>query len=835
MASAQEVMLPKTITIHVVEQPLEDVLQTLHQKYSIHFYYSSSKIDLKQMVTLHADELAPDAVMKKICDQTGIIYKINENQIVLGKKEGGAVACNFYGYVSDSLTGERLIGAAVFVQGSPGGTSSNAYGYYSFTVPPGSYNILCTYMGYKRVTKKIELHEHQEVSFLLAPEFQEINAVTLESEKFNRAINQEIGTDIAPASLMKSYPALFSENDVIQFLKMMPGVQTTTEGLNGLFVRGGMPQHTSFIIDDAPMYNMFHFSGWFSTINPDAVKEVRLYKSHLPARSGGSLSSVAEIRLRDGNNQHFNASGSIGSITSRLTLEGPVVKNKSSFIISARRTYLDQLIKLFQMQKSLEMDHIYFYDLNAKLNFTLNHENRIYFSSYIGKDMIQETGGVNWGNSFVSGRWNHLFSDRIFSNLCIAGSWYKHSFEGYTGSETFQLAIRIRNYNLKYDVTVYTTNNSKISVGLNLRTSILPPTTISKTDAFSEWQNQERGNYIQTTYGAYLQGELKLLPKISADLGVRLNITSKEKPHNIKTQIHPEPTVSLEYRPSEKLAVKSAYSRNYQYYHGISVFEMILPFDKFMMISKALKPQYADHFSAGIYFVAEKHSLEISAEPYYSFYRNQYRMPVSNDVFFNRESEINPHIGTLKSYGLEISARKLSGRFTGLLSYTLSRSMRQEDGINQDRYYEVYHDRRHDLVISLNYQIAPKTAVSANWVYMSGNPYALPVGKYEIRGRSIPLYDDSNLYNKRMPDYHRMDISIRLGLGRKLPVRHFLTFMVYNVYAHKNPIFYTYGDVADGSLDNDPNRGYSKRSFSMMEYYFFNIFPSLSYEFKFGK
>lgn len=683
----------------------------------------------------------------------------------------------------------------------------------------------------------MDISGQKEISFSMVPNIQEIKAVTLESAKFNRAIDREIGTDIAPTRLMKLYPALLSESDVIQFIKMMPGVQTTTEGMNGLFVRGGMPQHTTFIIDDAPMYNMFHFSGWFSTINPDAVKEVRLYKSHIPAKSGGSLSSVAEIRLRDGNNQNYNASGSIGSITSRFTVEGPVVKNKSSFIISARRTYLDQLIRMFGLQKKIDMGKLYFYDVNAKFNYTLNQDNRVYFSSYIGKDVIDDAGCISWGNSFISGRWNHLFSDHIFSNLCFAGSWYKHSFDGYTGSEdeTFQLTIRIRNYNLKYDVSIFTSNNSKIELGLNMRTSILPPTSISRSDVFSEWQTREKHNYIQTTYGSYLHGEFQLFPKINADVGVRLNITSKSRPNNIKTQIHPEPSVFAEYKPTKAVAFKTAYSRNYQYYHGVSVFEMLLPFDKFMMISKTLKPQYADHFSAGIFYAADQHFIEVSAEPYYSIYHNQYRVPVSNDVFFNREPETLPYVGSLKSYGLELSVRKLSGRFTGMLSYTLSKTMRQEDGINRNKYYEVFYDRRHDLVVSLSYQTGPKTILSANWIYMSGNPYALPIGKYELRGRSIPLYDDNQIYNKRMPDYHRMDLSIRMGLGRKLPIRHYLTFMVYNAYAHRNPVFYYYGDVADGNLENDPNRGYKNRAFSMMEYRFFNIFPSLSYEFKFGK
>jgi outer membrane receptor for ferrienterochelin and colicin len=652
----------------------------------------------------------------------------------------------------------------------------------------------------------------------------------------NWSINLKSGTDVLPSSLMSTYPALLGENDVVQFIKMLPGVQTTTEGLNGLYIRGGLPQHTSFLIDDAPMFNMYHYSGWFSTVNPDAVKEVKLYKSHLPAKTGGSLGSIVDIRLRDGNNQHFNCTGGIGTITSRLTLEGPIIRNKSSFIISARRSYLDQVVKLFKIPDAEDMEAFYFYDLNAKVNYTLNHQNRLYLSAYAGQDVFKDTGGTSWGNSLLSARWNHLFSESTFANLTLTGSWYNHKFDGYSNeTDHFKLAILLRNYHLKYDLTHYTRLNNKINLGLSARVNQLPPTLIRGNGIFIDKKEEDRKSYGQLLTALFLQEEFDLTRQWSADAGIRIIMADKLYPNDLKTRINFEPILSLRYALTGESVFKTAYSRNYQYYHGANVFELIIPFDRYILASNKLKPQYADHLSAGFFYTSDKRWFEFSVESFASFYRNQYRIPVSNDVFFNRDAEVSPIKGKLNTYGVEVSLRRLTGRFTGMISYTLAKVSKQEEGINNGNWYQPCYDRRHDLVCNINYRITPKILVSANWVYMSGNPFSLPVGKYELRGRSIPLYDKNSLYNSRMPDYHRLDFSARFGFGKKNPSRHSLSIIVYNLYARKNPVFYSYRDVADGDLSRNPDTGYAIRNFSMTEYYFFNIFPSFSYEFKFGK
>jgi hypothetical protein len=836
---AQEYTLPEKITLHVTDVTFEEAIQQLTANYTISFYFSSSKIPVHHQVTLHAEEMPLNELLDQLCDQAKINYRIKNGQVIflLSPDSQQAKLYTLSGYVEDSITGERLIGATVIIPHLMKGTTSNAYGFYSYSLPQGTHRIQCSFIGYASVTRLVEINSDQVITFSLSMKSLEINEVKLSSSNANRSVDLKAGTDVVPAKLMSTYPALMGENDVVQFLKMMPGVQTNTEGLNGLYVRGTLPQHSSFIVDDAPMFNMYHFSGWFSTINPDAVKDIRLYKGHLPAKTGGSLGAIVDIRLKDGNNQHFNCTGGIGTLTSRLTIEGPIIRNKASFILSGRRTYFDQLLKLFNVIDEADgLGNFYFYDLNAKVNFTMNHFNRFYISGYAGKDMLKEAGGTSWGNSLISARWNHLFSENTFTNLTLTGSWYEHNFEGYNDNNTmYELTIMLRNYNLKYDLTFFTQSNNRINIGFSARYNRLPPTHLTGKAITLNQKPGDSRPYEQLVSTVYAEGEFDLAARLSADVGLRLNMAEKLYPNDLKARVDPEPVLSLRYAFSEKAVLKTAYSRNYQYYHGASVFEVIIPFDRYLLAGEKLKPQYADHFSAGFFFSQAKDQLEFSVEPYYSMLHNQYRIPISNEAFFNRDTEENPVKGKLKTYGVEISLQKLSGKVYGMMNYTWSKTSKKEEGTFQGHYFHPYYDRRHNFVVSLNYVARPKILLSSNWVFMSGNPYAFPVGKYELRGRSIPELDRNKLYNRRMPDYHRLDISARFGLDRRNPSRHNLSVIIFNVYAKKNPIFYSFSDIADGDIEQDPNRDYQKRLFSMMEFHFFNVFPSISYEFKFGK
>ncbi len=837
---AQENALPEKITLAASEMTFEEVINRLNEKYQLSCYFSSSKIPVHAKITIHAEAFPLSGFLDEICRQAGISYRIRNSQIIFLPGNTGTTLDIFTlsGYVADSATGERMIGATIIIPELKKGTTSNAFGYYSYSLPPGNYQVHCSFVGYLPVVKQVALSRNEVLSFDLSAAPKEISEVKLESSRLNRMINLHPGTDVVPARILNACPALMGEKDVVQFLKMMPGVQTNTDGLNGLYVRGTLPQHSSFIVDDAPMFNMYHFSGWFSTINPDAVKEIRLYKGHLPARTGGSLGSIVDIRLKDGNNQHFNATGGIGTLTSRLTLEGPIVKNKASFIISGRRTYFDQLLRLVDnSEDTRELGNFYFYDMNGKVNYTLNHNNRFYVSAYSGRDKFWEAGGTKWGNSLVSARWNHLFSEKLFANFTLTGSWYDHSFRGYDFSDdkALQLLFRLRNYNFKYDLTCFTRTNLRINAGIGAKYNLLPPVSVHGGNMILPGESGGKETYKQLIGSVYAESSFSPAPKFTVEAGLRLIMADKIYPNDVKTRIDPEPALSLRYKISEEVSLKAAASRNYQYYHGVSVFEMIIPFDKYLLSGAKLKPQYADHFSAGFYYSESENRFEFSIDSYYSLLHNQYRIPISEEIYFYRDTEMNPIKGLLRTYGVEISLRKLTGKLNGMVSYTWSNIRMREAEFLEGRSYHPYYHRPHNLVISTNYSLTPRILVSANWVYMSGNPYAYPTGKYELRGRTVPLYNDDKLYNQRMPDYHRLDFSCRFNLDRRKPSRHSLSLSVFNVYSRKNVVFYTYYDIADGDTDKDPNSGYQKRFFNMTEFYFFNTFPSLTYEFKFGK
>ncbi len=832
---SQESKLPEKVSLLAENISFEEAIGLLRQNYSISFFYSASRIPVHQKVSIKAENESLSIVIANLCNQIGASFFIQGNQIVIRPKTYNAdnTKNSISGYVTDSLTGERLIGASI-IFGEDKGTSTNSYGYYSYAIPPGVYTVKCYYIGYKTMERSVEIVGDCSYNIVLMPASLQLKEVRLRSSGAKRGSSTGLGVEILPLPMVKSYPALLGENDIIQFLKMMPGVQTTTDGVNGLFVRGSTPQNTTFLIDDAPMFNMYHISGWFSTINPDAVKEVSLYKSHLPLNSGGGLSSLIDIRLRDGNNQNFAVTGGLGTITSRLTLEGPIVRDRSSFIVSARRSYIDKLIKAFNLENDVELGDVYFYDINAKLNYTLNYRNRLYLSAYMGNDHVNETEGTIWGNSLLSFRWNHLFSQNLFSNLCVTGSRYQHGFNGIASdSAKYQIAINLINYTAKYDLSYYTPGNNRINFGMSTNVQVMPPTSYKGIKMVMPLDDKLRGSQRQTQGNLYCQVEHNLTERLLLDAGIRLTLLLRDLNGEHFRRVFPVPSIQIKFKATGRSSVKVGFSRSNQFVHGVNPFGLIIPFERYYFADNNLKPQYANHFSAGFAFTNQEKLIELCIEPYFSMLRNQYRFPANMEMLTETTPGTKPIEVKSNSYGVEFSTRKQTGRLRGLVSYTWARIDKQDHTINQGRFFNPYYDRRHDLVINATYRLWPRVDLSATWVYMGGTPYSLPAGKYEIRGRTIPLFDENNLYNYRMPDYHRLDLSITFNFRETRHYRHSLSLTVYNAYAQKNSIFFTYRDVVDGNLDNNPNGKYTSKEFSMLGYYFFNILPAFSYEFKF--
>lgn len=809
----------KKIKYHAENKYLKEILQDISEFYPIQFYYSSSKININQRITIKSESVTFNELLSQICSLAKLRYKLNKNNVILFPLEKISVSDihTLSGYVYDSLTGERLIGANIIITDILKGTMSNSYGYYSYSLPKGNYKIICSYIGYDSKNIVISIADDLTYNFSLTPYVKELQEVELRGGKLDKINSVHLGTEELPLTFMRNQPSLMGENDLVQGLKMLPGVQSNTDGFNGLFVRGGTPQQTSFVVDDAPLFNMYHLSGWFSSVNPDAVKEVSIFKSNLPSKTGGSIASIVDIRLRDGNNQNFAVTGGIGTLTSRLTIEGPIVKNKSSFIISGRRSYFDQLINLFKISDE-EMGNFYFYDCSGKVNYSVNRKNRLYLSTYISNDVLLDSGGVSWGNKLYTLRWNHLFSDNLFSNLTLSGSNIEHRlYQYFDDKNLLSLNTGINYYSLKYDFTFYSKSNQKINFGLNSYYQEILPLHNASTDYEAASILTNKNIYKRIIYNIYSEGEFTFGPNIFAEGGIRLS-AAQNLGKNGHFEMHPEPLLTFQYKIKKNSTAKASYSRNYQYNHGASIFELLIPFDRVIFSDSALRPQYSDHISAGYFFHHKKFSIDFSFEPFLSFMKNQYRFYSQNDILLGKNYYNCAVNGKTNVYGIELSLKRTTGKFMGMVNYTWSKVERKETGNNSGSYFNPFYERRHDITLIGSYDLSNRINVSASWVYMSGNPYNQAYSKYEIRGVEIPLYSDA-LYNSRMPAYHRMDIGMKYKFGKIEKFRHSISLSVYNVYSRTNSLFYFYSDY-----DN---------AFRMYRFYTFKIFPSFSYEFSF--
>ncbi|HEX2936679.1 MAG TPA: TonB-dependent receptor [Bacteroidales bacterium] len=826
----------KLITLKADSATLGSILTRLSDEFAVQLFYSPSKIPVNKKVSVHVSEVTLPAILEVICSQAQIGYKLEKNQVILSpsgkiKPEG---IFTISGFVSDSITGERLIGANIIIHNLTAGTVTNAFGFYSFTLAEGSYKLRCSFIGYQAIETTIDVSGNQKMSFKLKPEAISLKEISLHVKLNNRVNSTRPGQEELPLALMRKSAALLGEIDIVQYLKMLPGVQPFTDGPYGLYVRGSTPQQTSFVLDDAPMFNMYHISGWFSTINPDVIKDVQIYKSHLPAKLGGSISSIVDIRLRDGNNQRFVVTGGIGTITSRLTVEGPISKGKASFLVSARRSYIDKLARLFLKNEDTDLKNIYFYDLNTKLNYSLDLSNKLYLSFYKGRDILDDKEGTIWGNTLLSFRWNRIFSNRLFSNLTATFSNYKHAMSGSNNDKPYFLSTTMRSYSLKYDFTYYARSNNKINFGLS-------STYQEMTPIKGERSNTLQLNVLDSAvvakrfiHGIYSEADIQLASRFNVNLGLRISAINNTAPGKSSILLYPEPMATLRYNILENLSAKAGYSHNSQYHHGARMYDIFIPFERYIFANETLKPQYAAHFSTGLFFNPGQKSIEISVESYMSRMQNQYRLIPNDELLLGQGYEESAISGKTNAYGIECSIRKTTGRFTGIINYTWSRVTTTETNVNNGKQYNPYYDRRHNLTINAALELSKRINISASWIYMSGNPFSLPLAKYQIDERTFPFFDNNNMYNKRMPDYHRLDVGVNFILGNSKHFKHSLSLMLYNAYAKRNPIFYYYRDLINGDPDK-PLAGtkYSDRRFNMLEYYIFQFVPSFTYEFKF--
>ena len=740
------------------------------------------------------------------------------------------------GYIKDISNGEELIGATIYIKEIQKGTITNVYGFYSLTVPEGNYTIQYSYMGYNTQEFTINLSESKTRNVELLETSQQLEEIVVTAKKADHNIKStEMGAFKISPKEISTVPVLFGEQDLLKTLQLMPGIKSAGEGNSGYTVRGGNTDQNLILLDEATVYSASHLLGFFSVFNSDAIKDMKMIKGGGPAEYGGRLASVLDIQMKEGNMKEYDVSGGLGLISSRLTLEGPIVKDKGSFIISGRRTYLDLFLKLTEDYDDISL---YFYDLNLKANYRINDKNRLYISGYFGRDIFsfEDMMGIDWGNSTGTIRWNHLFNDRLFLNSSLIFSNYDYDINSDIGDNDLTITSGINDIDLKEDFTFFINPQHTLKFGGKFTYHTYVPGEVSGNENFDSFDQDKDYGYEAA---AYISHQWNLNDKLKFEYGLRysmfmatgpgdvysfdkdrdvIDTTTYKSNEIIKTYGGLEPRFNATYLIDDISSLKLSYSRNRQYIHQVSNSTSGTPMDAWIPTSNIVEPGISDQISLGYFRNFLDNQIETSIEVYYKDMQNQIDYENGADLFLNPYIESQLVFGKGRSYGAEFLLKKNTGKFTGWLSYTYSRTEKQFDDINNGDWYPTKYDRKHDISLVGMYQINPKWNLSASWVYYTGSSVTFPSGKYEIEGQTVNYYTERNGY--RMPDYHRLDIGATYTKQKKKGREASWNFSLYNAYGRENAYTITFEENDDGITE-------------AVQLSLFRWIPSITYNFKF--
>jgi outer membrane receptor protein involved in Fe transport len=759
------------------------------------------------------------------------------------------------GFIKDSLNGETLIGASVAVQGKTKGISSNQYGFYSITLQEGEYIFICSFVGYQPKVVSIKLDGNKQFNFDVIPKSALSQAVVVTSKKRDANVkNAQMGKFTLPIEQIKSIPAFLGEVDLLKTIQLLPGIRNAGEASAGLYVRGGGPDQNLILLDDAPVYNTGHLFGFFSIFNSDAIKNVTLIKGGMPAQYGGRLSSVVDIAMKEGNNQKFQAEGGIGLIASRFSVQGPIKKDKSSFIISGRRTYIDAIAKPFIKSTSqFSGSGYYFYDFNAKVNYKFSEKDRLYLSGYFGRDVFDFVNGkqslkvnIPWGNATGTLRWNHVFNKRLFGNTTAVYNDYNFAFKAAQNNFEIKLASGIRDISLKQDFDLYPFTGHKIKFGGIFTYHKFTPSVVSgKQDSVVFNPNNAQVKFANEA-AVYIQDDWEINDKIKINAGLRyswfqqtgpykiyttddngnrLDSTVFSKGEAVKTYGGFEPRLTMRYALNDETSLKASVTRNLQYIHLVSNSGTSLPTDIWVPSTYKVKPQTSFLYAAGLFKNFKDNMYETSLELYYKQMNNQIEYQEGYTPTSLEDTENFFTFGKGWSYGTELFINKTKGKLTGWIGYTLSWTWRKFPGLNSGDKYPAKYDRRNDLSVVALYELSKKWKVAATFVYGSGNATTLPQRFYIVNGVLTQEYSRINEY--RLPAYHRVDLSAILTpkKNERRKWKSEWVFSIYNGYSRKNPYF-IYFDQTGSPLDGSLTIQAKKVSI-------FPIIPAITWNFKF--
>lgn len=864
-AFSQSSALDKKISLEVKSEKLGKVLKLIEREGGFNFSYSRKIVPVQEKVTYHVRNTSISQVLTELLAPLGIEYIHVEKQLVLRRAKDvksidpqkvitARVKSNhtISGIIQDLKTGENQIGATIYIQELKSGSITNAYGFYSITIPEGNYHLTYSYIGYKDIHREVSLSQNAELNLMLEEDtelLQEIVIVANKSIPFIENV-QKGHIELKPASVSQM-PSLMGERDVIKSLQAVPGIKLFADGSTMFHVRGGDRDQNLILLDEAPIYNPSHVLGLFSTIIPDAAKDIKIYKGDLPVQHGGRLSSLIDIKTKEGNMNEIGFSGSLGLTATRLALEGPLKKDKSSFFISGRFSNFNWFTKNVANSNA----SIGFYDFNTKFNVTINKKNRLYFSFYSGQDNFEDVGnsGIQWGNFAGTLRWNHIFNSKLFSNTTLYSSSYNYYLiTSIPNNDAWHSSIA--NLSLKSDFNYFITPVNNLYFGAKMSYHGFNP------------GNYEPGNGIiqpsvpivpkknANEIALYAGNEQQFLEKVSIKYGFRLSVwqnigptieyvyDENHRPIEAKsfaqgevynTNVELAPRIGMTYQISPKISSKVFYTRSIQNVHLIT--NSISPFTNFevwLPSSLNIKPQKADQLGGGLFVKWPEKSLELKGEVYYKWMYNQIDYADHATMILNPFIEGELRFGKGKSYGGEIQLEKKQGKLTGWIGYGYSRSFRKTIDINNGMKYPTYFDRPHEISFFLSQKLGRKWDISANWIYNSGASITTPTGFFQFESQKVPIYAERG--NDRLPDYHRLDLSVNLHLNRPgKKFRHYINFSIYNFYGQQNPVYVNFNKtmndqgnlVVPGDLLPIPAQTASYT-------YIYNFIPSVSYNFK---
>ena len=758
------------------------------------------------------------------------------------------------GSVRDKNNGEDMLGANVYVKELLKGATTNNYGFYSLTLPKGEYTLLVTFIGYQDYSKKIVLDKDIKVNIQLEEKSILSKEVLVTGERTNKNVESiDMGRVQLSIEKIKSIPAFLGEVDVLKTIQLLPGVSSGGEGNAGFYVRGGGPDQNLILLDEAVVYNASHLFGFFSVFNADAVKDVNLIKGGMPAQYGGRLSSVLDVTMKEGNDKKTQVDGGIGVISSRLTVQGPLKKDTSSFIISGRRTYIDVLMKPF-IKGNLKGTGYYFYDLNTKINYRLSDKDRVFLSGYFGRDVFSYKNKKDgfamkfpWGNATTSLRWNHLFNDKLFLNNTFTFSDYNFAFEGEMSDFEFKMLSGVRDFSVKSDFTYFPNVLHSVKFGVNYIYHIFNPGSATAKIGGTNFNTGNIIKYYANDFAVYVSDEFDISEKIKLSVGVRGTLFQQVGPFTryltdefgknkdtvtykrgevLVTYKHAEPRLSMRYGINKSTSIKASYTQNYQYVQLASMSSSTLPTDLWIPSTQLIKPQFATQYAIGFFKNFKNDLFETSVELYYKEMKNMidYKEGATSDDNMGNNPDNNFTYGSGKSYGAEFFFKKRMGKATGWIGYTLSKTTKLFKEINNGHEYSAKYDRRHDLSLTFNYDVNEKWSCGAVFVYATGDATTLPASMYIIEGRIQNEYMTRNSF--RLKPYHRADVSVTYNFPNKRKKWDTsLNFSVYNIYNRYNPYMIYFSSDVD--LEN------LTISTSAKQISLFSILPALTFNFKF--